>query len=100
MGNGQFEEALAEHKRAEETNPLSFGNNCSETRLLSYAHRFTQAIEVHRKMIELDPEAAGGCSWAVTAYVKEGMADQAIALARKAGRLRVPCRPWLSADLG
>jgi serine/threonine protein kinase/Tfp pilus assembly protein PilF len=80
---GQFEEALAEHKRASETDPLSPGNNCREIRLLSYARRFAQAIEAHRKLLELDPEAASSCLWAVPAYVKGGMADQAIAQAQK-----------------
>jgi len=78
---GQFEMALAEWGRAKEIDPLS--NNCAEIRLLSYARRFAQAIEVHRKLTELDPEAASGCYWAVTAYVQEGKVDQAVALAQK-----------------
>jgi serine/threonine protein kinase/Tfp pilus assembly protein PilF len=93
---GQFEKALAEWGRAKAIDPIS---NCAQTRLLSYARRFTQAIEVHRKMMEIDPEDASGCLWAVTAYVKEGKADQAIALARKAA-VRLPGETLPMAMLG
>ncbi len=97
--SGQFEEALAEHKRARETDPLSPANNCREVRLLVYAHRFAQAIEVHRKLLELDADAASSCVWAVPAYVKEGMADQAIAFARTAAD-RLPGETLPMAMLG
>jgi serine/threonine protein kinase/Tfp pilus assembly protein PilF len=94
---GQFEKALAEWGRAKEIDPLS--NNCVEVRLLSYAHRFAQAIEVYRKLLERDPEAASSCFWVVTAYVKERTADQAIVQAQKIAD-RLPYETLAMATLG
>jgi len=52
---GQFEEAIAEAKRALELDPLSIVINADLGTALTSARRYDQAIEQLRKTVEMDP---------------------------------------------
>ena len=52
---GQFEEAIAEARRALELDPLSLVINADLGTTLTSARRYDQAIEQLRKTVEMDP---------------------------------------------
>jgi tetratricopeptide (TPR) repeat protein len=81
---GKFNESLEEIRKAAALDPLSLGHKCSEARLLYYARRYDQAIEIHRQVVELDPSHAERCYWMPLAYVQNGLLEQAIEQEQKA----------------
>jgi tetratricopeptide (TPR) repeat protein len=53
------------------------------TRLLYYARRYDEAIDLYRKTHETDPTVAGHCTWASFAFQKLSRFDEAITAARQ-----------------
>jgi tetratricopeptide (TPR) repeat protein len=80
---GRAEESLAEASRAKEFDPVSTSSGCARARLLYYARRYDQAIDLYRKILETDPTVAGHCTWASFAYQKVSRFGEAITAAKR-----------------
>jgi TolB-like protein/DNA-binding winged helix-turn-helix (wHTH) protein/Flp pilus assembly protein TadD len=88
---GQFDQAIAEMKKAETLDPLSLIINADLAELLVIAHSYDEAIEQSRKTIELDPEFAMAHNQLAQAYLQKHMPDQAIAELQRAIQLSQGC---------
>jgi TolB-like protein/DNA-binding winged helix-turn-helix (wHTH) protein/Flp pilus assembly protein TadD len=84
---GQYDEAIAEMKKAESVDPLSLIINADLAELLVLAHSYDEAIEQSRKTIEMDPNFAMAHNQLAQAYLQKHMYDQAIAELQKAVQL-------------
>jgi TolB-like protein/DNA-binding winged helix-turn-helix (wHTH) protein/Flp pilus assembly protein TadD len=84
---GQYDEAIAEMKKAESLDPLSLIINADLAELLVLAHSYDEAIEQSRKTIEMDPNFAMAHNQLAQAYLQKHMYDQAIAELQKAVQL-------------
>jgi len=99
LGEGRFDEAIAERKRALEIDPLSLRTNALLGGDYYWAGRYDAAIEQYRKTSELDPdfffidlgsvyERKGMNDEAVVEYLKEeassGMRAEEVAVLREA----------------
>jgi TolB-like protein/Tfp pilus assembly protein PilF/predicted Ser/Thr protein kinase len=80
---GKADESLAEASRALEFDPVSTSSGCVRARLLYYARRYDQSIDLYRKALQTDPTVAGHCTWASFAYQKVSRFDDAIAAAKR-----------------
>ena len=80
---GKADESLAEASRALEFDPVSTSSGCVRARLLYYARRYDQSIDLYRKVLQTDPTVAGHCTWASFAYQKVSRFDDAIAAAKR-----------------
>jgi len=60
---GRHDEAIAEHERARELDPLSLIVNANLTRALYWARRYDEAIAQARKTLELDPDFGVALFW-------------------------------------
>jgi tetratricopeptide (TPR) repeat protein len=59
----RHEDAIAEHERARDLDPLSLIVNTNLARALYWAHRFDEAIEQARRTLELDPRFGLALFW-------------------------------------
>ena len=84
---GRFDEALAKIKRAQELDPLSRFINATVGRLLYLAHRYDQAIDHYRKLVEMEPNLAIAHFRLGQSYEQKGMNEEAIAEFLKAADL-------------
>jgi TolB-like protein/DNA-binding winged helix-turn-helix (wHTH) protein/Flp pilus assembly protein TadD len=84
---GQYDEAIAEMKKAESVDPLSLIINADLAELLVLAHSYDEAIGQSRKTIEMDPNFALAHNQLAEAYLQKHMFDQAIAELQKAVQL-------------
>jgi TolB-like protein/DNA-binding winged helix-turn-helix (wHTH) protein/Flp pilus assembly protein TadD len=84
---GQYDEAIAEMKKAESVDPLSLIINADLAELLVLAHSYDEAIGQSRKTIEMDPNFAMAHNQLAEAYLQKHMFDQAIAELQKAVQL-------------
>jgi TolB-like protein/DNA-binding winged helix-turn-helix (wHTH) protein/Flp pilus assembly protein TadD len=84
---GQYDEAIAEMKKAESLDPLSLIINADLAELLVLAHSSDEAIGQSRKTIEMDPNFAMAHNQLAQAYLQKGMYDQAIAELQQAVQL-------------
>jgi eukaryotic-like serine/threonine-protein kinase len=75
---GRFEEAVAEMKRALETDPLSLIINANLGDIYYYARQYDQAIEQGRKTLEIAPEFGVAHYNLKNVYEQRGMYEQAI----------------------
>jgi len=75
---GRFEEAVAEMKRALETDPLSLIINANLGEIYYYAHQYDQAIEQGRKTLDIAPEFQVARNNLKDVYEQRGMYEQAI----------------------
>jgi TolB-like protein/Tfp pilus assembly protein PilF len=75
---GQFEEAVAEMKRALETDPLSLIINANLGDIYYYARQYNHAIEQGRKTLEIAPEFRVAHNNLRIVYEQQGMYEQAI----------------------
>ncbi len=82
---GRADESLAEAARALEFDPVSTSSSCLRARLLYYARRYDQAIDVYRKALGTDPTVAGHCTWASFAFQKASRFAEAITAATQSG---------------
>ena len=84
---GQYDEAIAEMKKAESVDPLSLIINADLAELLVLAHSYDEAIGQSRKTIEMDPNFAMAHNQLAQAYLQKHMYDQAIAELQQAVQL-------------
>ena len=84
---GQYDEAIAEMKKAESVDPLSLIINADLAELLVLAHSYDEAIGQSRRTIEMDPNFAMAHNQLAEAYLQKHLFDQAIAELQKAVQL-------------
>jgi DNA-binding winged helix-turn-helix (wHTH) protein/TolB-like protein/Tfp pilus assembly protein PilF len=76
---GRFDEAIAEAKRAEELEPLSFISNSHLGWILFLAGKNDQAIAHCKRLLEVDPSFFPALRYLGLAYEQKGMHKEAIA---------------------
>ena len=84
---GQYDEAIAEMKKAQSLDPLSLIINADLAELLVLAHSYDEAIAQSRKTIEMDPNFAMAHNQLAQAYLQKHMYDQAVAELQNAVQL-------------
>jgi tetratricopeptide (TPR) repeat protein len=87
---GRLDEAIMEHKRTWELDPLDPGNKSWEGWLYVTGKRYDEAIEAARMSLELNPEYPIGHFVLAEAYAAKGLYDKAIEAARKAAAVDPP----------
>ena len=75
---GRFDEALVEIRRAKEIDPLAPVLNAGEVWILYFARRYDEAIELGRKLAEIQPEFAEVHEYLKRSYDQKGMYREAI----------------------
>jgi TolB-like protein/DNA-binding winged helix-turn-helix (wHTH) protein/Flp pilus assembly protein TadD len=84
---GQYDEAIAEMKKAESLDPLSLVINADLAELLVLAHSYDESIRQSRKTIEMDPNFGLAHNHLAQAYLQKHMNDEAVAELQKAVQL-------------
>jgi TolB-like protein/DNA-binding winged helix-turn-helix (wHTH) protein/Flp pilus assembly protein TadD len=84
---GQYDEAIAEMKKAESLDPLSLVINADLAELFVLAHSYDESIRQSRKTIEMDPNFGLAHNHLAQAYLQEHMNDEAVAELQKAVQL-------------
>ncbi len=79
---GRHDEAIAEHQRACQLDPLSLIVNANLTRALYWARRYDEAITQARKTLEMDPHFGVALFWLEGALRHRGLFKEAVALRR------------------
>ena len=92
---GRHEEAIAEMKRALETDPLSLVINANLGQAYYYARRYDEAIEQCRKTLEISPEFVVTHHNVRLIYEQKGMYEEAIAESRSFGESGRQAAPLL-----
>ena len=77
---GRHDEAIAEHQRARDLDPLSLIVNANLTRALYWARRYDDAIAQARRTLELDPGFGVALFWLEGSLRHKGLLDEAVAL--------------------
>src|ERR1700735_1507253 len=95
---GQYDEAIAEMKKAENLDPLSLIINADLAELLVLAHSTDESIEQSRKTIAMDPNFALAHNQLAQAYLQKGMNAEAVGELQKALELS-PGSPTIMANL-
>lgn len=75
---GRFDEAIAEAKRAEELEPLSFISNSHLGWILYFAGRYDEAIAHCKRLLDVDPNFFPARRYMGLAYEQKGMYAEAI----------------------
>lgn len=75
---GRFDEAIAEAKRAEELEPLSFISNSHLGWILYLAGRYDEAIDHCKRLLDVDPNFFPARRYLGLAYEQKGMYKEAI----------------------
>jgi TolB-like protein/DNA-binding winged helix-turn-helix (wHTH) protein len=81
---GRHDEAIAEHERARQLDPLSLIVNANLTRALYWARRYDEAIVQARRTLELDPAFGVAMFWLDGALRHKGLVNEAVALRQAA----------------
>jgi DNA-binding winged helix-turn-helix (wHTH) protein/TolB-like protein/Tfp pilus assembly protein PilF len=76
---GRFDDAIAEAKRAEELEPLSFISNSHLGWILYLSGRYDEAIEHCKRLLDVDPNFFPARRYLGLAYEQKGMYVEAIA---------------------
>jgi tetratricopeptide (TPR) repeat protein len=76
---GRFDEAIAEAKRAQELEPLSFIGNSHLGWILYLAGRYDEAIDHCKRLLDVDPNFFPARRYMGLAYEQKGMYQEAIA---------------------
>jgi TolB-like protein/DNA-binding winged helix-turn-helix (wHTH) protein len=77
---GRHDQAIAEHERAQQLDPLSLIVNANLTRALYWARRYDEAIAQARRTLELDPSFGVALFWFEGALRHKGLFKEAVAL--------------------
>jgi len=77
---GRHDEAIAEHERARQLDPLSLIANANLTRALYWARRYDEAITQARRTLELDSSFGVALFWLEGSLRHMGLFDEAVAL--------------------
>jgi DNA-binding winged helix-turn-helix (wHTH) protein/TolB-like protein/Tfp pilus assembly protein PilF len=83
----RFDEAIAEAKRAQELEPLSFISNLHLGWILYLAGRYDEAIDHCKKLLEVDPNFFPAHRYLGLAYEQKGMYREAISEFEKGVKL-------------
>ena len=83
----QYDEALAEMRKAESLDPLSLIINADLAELLALAHSYDESIRQSRKTIEMEPSFALAHNHLGQAYLQKHMNDEAVEELQKAVQL-------------
>jgi serine/threonine-protein kinase len=81
------DEARAESLRAQRLDPLSMWTQITAGYVFYFNREYNEAIEQCRRVLEWEPNSAGGYDCLGTSYVAKGMYEQAIAASQEASRL-------------
>jgi len=84
---GQYDQAIAEMKKAESLDPLSLIINADLAELLVLAHSYEESIRQSRKTIEMDPNFAMAHNQLAQAYLQQHKYEEAVAELQKAVQL-------------
>ena len=84
---GQYDEAIAEMRKAQNLDPLSLIINADLAELLVIAHSYDEAIQQSLKTIEMDPNFALAHNQLAEAYIQKHMYEKAVPELRKAVQL-------------
>jgi TolB-like protein/DNA-binding winged helix-turn-helix (wHTH) protein/Flp pilus assembly protein TadD len=84
---GQYDEAIAEMKKAESLDPLSLIINADLAELLMLAHSYDESMRQSRKTIEMDPNFAMAHNQLAQAYLQEHMYKEGVVELQKAVQL-------------
>ena len=84
---GRFDEAIAEARRAQELEPLSFISNSHIGWILYFAGRYDEAIEHCKKLLDVDPSFFPARRYLGLVYEQKGMYKEAIAEFQQAAKL-------------
>jgi TolB-like protein/DNA-binding winged helix-turn-helix (wHTH) protein/Tfp pilus assembly protein PilF len=95
---GQYDEAVAEMRKAQNLDPLSLIINADFAELLVIAHSFDESIEQSRKTIAMDPNFALAHNQLAQAYLQKKMDGEAVEELQKALELS-PGSPTIMANL-
>ena len=76
----RHEEAIGEHERARDLDPLSLIVNANLTRALYWARRYDDAIAQAQRTLELDPRFGIALFWLDGPLRHQGLFDKAVAL--------------------
>ncbi len=97
---GQYAEAIAEIKRAQELDPLSLIISvASAVAIFCGTHRYDQVIEECQKVLEMDPNFGGALNVLGMVYRERGMYEEAIEAFQKAKTFDEG-NTWVTAELG
>jgi tetratricopeptide (TPR) repeat protein len=77
---GRHDQAIAEHQRAQQLDPLSLIINANLTRALYWARRYDEAIAQARRTLEIDPSFGVALFWLEGALRHKGLFKEAVAL--------------------
>ncbi|MGE3885046.1 MAG: winged helix-turn-helix domain-containing tetratricopeptide repeat protein [Vicinamibacterales bacterium] len=77
---GRHDEAIAEHERARQLDPLSLIVNANLTRALYWARRYDEAIVQARSTLELDPGFGVALFWLEGSLRHKGLFEEAVHL--------------------
>ncbi len=91
---GRMEEAIEEHKRAKELDPLNPRNTAWLGDLYRHEGRYEEAIDEARSSLELNPEFPIGWLVLGNVYVEKGMFEEAIAAHQKLAEV-APWQRWM-----
>ena len=97
---GRFDEAIAEAKRAEELEPLSFISNSHLGWILYLAGRYDEAIEHCKRLLEVDPSFFPARRYLGLAYEQKDMYKEAISQFEQGVKLSKSRSPLMLSLLG
>jgi TolB-like protein/DNA-binding winged helix-turn-helix (wHTH) protein/Flp pilus assembly protein TadD len=85
--SGQYDEAIAEMRKAENMDPLSLIIKADLAEVLLLSHSYDESIRQSRKTIEMDPNFPLAHNQLGQAYLQKRMLDDAISELQKAAQL-------------
>jgi tetratricopeptide (TPR) repeat protein len=84
---GRTDEAHAESLQAQQLDPLSIWTQITAGYVFYFNRKYDQAIQQCRRVLEWEPNSAGGYDCLGTSYLAKGLHEQAIAASQEASRL-------------